>query len=76
MGKSVFYEKRPILGLRWKVIENFKKTLGPNPFLSKDKYIFVYQDVRGRYMSEGVFTNMTPQVEHKTKWHLWISKNG
>ena len=48
-------------------IENFKKTLGPNPFLSKDKYIFVYQDVRGRYMSEGVFTNMTPQVEHKTK---------
>lgn len=47
--------------------ENFKKTLGPNTFLSKDKYIFVYQDVRGRYMSEGVFTNMTPQVEHKTK---------
>jgi putative CocE/NonD family hydrolase len=47
--------------------ENYKKSLGPNSFLSKDKYIFVYQDVRGRYMSEGVFTNMTPQVEHKTK---------
>jgi uncharacterized protein len=47
--------------------ENFKKSLGPNSFLEKEKYIFVYQDVRGRYMSEGVFTNMTPQVEHKTK---------
>ena len=48
-------------------VENFKKSLGPNSFLEKEKYIFVYQDVRGRYMSEGVFTNMTPQVEHKTK---------
>lgn len=47
--------------------ENFKNSLGPNSFLEKEKYIFVYQDVRGRYMSEGVFTNMTPQVEHKTK---------
>jgi putative CocE/NonD family hydrolase len=47
--------------------DNFKKSLGPNALLQKDKYIYVYQDVRGRYMSEGVFTNMTPQVAHKTK---------
>ncbi|CAM3960603.1 CocE/NonD family hydrolase [Flavobacterium antarcticum] len=47
--------------------ENFKRSLGPNSFLEKGKYIYVYQDVRGRYMSEGTFTNMTPQVEHKTK---------
>lgn len=47
--------------------ENFKKSLGPNSLLEEEKYIFVYQDVRGRYMSEGTFTNMTPQVEHKTK---------
>src|SRR5260221_101991 len=26
----------------------------------RDKYIFVYQDVRGRYMSEGEFREMTP----------------
>jgi putative CocE/NonD family hydrolase len=45
----------------------FKNGLGPNQYLMKDGYIFVYQDVRGRYMSEGVFTNMTPQVERKTK---------
>lgn len=45
----------------------YKTSLGPNKFLMKDKYIFVYQDVRGRYMSEGTFVNMTPQVERKTK---------
>ncbi len=45
----------------------FKTSLGPNKYLMDDEYIFVYQDVRGRYMSEGTFTNMTPQVEHKTK---------
>ena len=47
--------------------DKYKKSLGPNQFLLKDKFIYVYQDVRGRYMSEGVFTNMTPQVERKTK---------
>jgi hypothetical protein len=50
--------------------ENFKRALGPNSFLSADQYIFVYQDVRGRFMSEGIFTNMTPQVAHKTKNHV------
>lgn len=44
---------------------NFRKSIGPNKFLMHDKYIFVQQDVRGRYMSEGVWTNMTPQVERK-----------
>jgi len=46
---------------------NFRKKLSPNPFIEKEKYIFVFQDVRGRYMSEGTFTNITPQVDHKTK---------
>lgn len=45
----------------------YKAKIGPNQYLMKDKYIFVFQDVRGRYMSEGTFTNMTPQVERKTK---------
>jgi uncharacterized protein len=35
-------------------------TLGPNKALFKERYIFVYQDVRGRYMSEGNFEEMTP----------------
>ena len=34
----------------------------PSKYLIQDKYILVYQDVRGRYMSEGVFTTMTPNI--------------
>ena len=34
----------------------------PSSYLVKDKYIIVFQDVRGRYMSEGTFTNMTPNI--------------
>ncbi|CCH00545.1 hypothetical protein FAES_2536 [Fibrella aestuarina BUZ 2] len=33
---------------------------GPSVELSREKFIFVYQDVRGRYMSEGDFEEMTP----------------
>ncbi|HXB95918.1 MAG TPA: CocE/NonD family hydrolase [Puia sp.] len=39
---------------------NYKRSLGPNPRLMRDGYIFVYQDVRGRYLSEGEFQEMTP----------------
>jgi len=39
------------------------KTFGhPSKFLVEDGYILVFQDVRGRYMSEGVFNNMTPNI--------------
>jgi uncharacterized protein len=33
---------------------------GPSVELSREKYIFVTQDVRGRYKSEGEFEEMTP----------------
>jgi uncharacterized protein len=42
-------------------------TLGPNPFVMRDKYIVVYQDVRGRYMSEGTFVMMHPFVPDSVK---------
>jgi putative CocE/NonD family hydrolase len=38
----------------------YRGSLGPNRTLMHDMYIFVYQDVRGRYMSEGQFQEMTP----------------
>ncbi|MDB5268353.1 MAG: X-Pro dipeptidyl-peptidase [Hymenobacter sp.] len=38
---------------------------GPSRELSEEKYIFVYQDVRGRYMSEGQFEEMTPALGAK-----------
>ena len=34
----------------------------PSKFLVEDKYILAFQDVRGRYMSEGLFDNMTPNI--------------
>jgi len=37
-----------------------------SPRYAKEGYIFVFQDVRGRYMSEGEFVHMTP---HKTVKH-------
>ncbi len=44
---------------------NYRSRLGPNDSLMKEKYIFVYQDVRGRYKSEGRFREMTPAIDVK-----------
>ncbi len=44
---------------------DFPRRLGPNPQLAEDGYIFVYQDVRGRWMSEGVYDNMRAYIPNK-----------
>ena len=45
----------------------YRNNLGPSPLFLHDGYIFVYQDVRGRWMSEGIFEEMTPEKEvHKS----------
>jgi putative CocE/NonD family hydrolase len=47
--------------------EAYKTSLGPSSQFVHDGYIFVYQDVRGRWMSEGIYEEMTPELEvHKT----------
>ena len=38
----------------------FPAELGPSPRFQQEGFIFVYQDVRGRMMSEGDFVNMRP----------------
>lgn len=38
----------------------FPRALGPSPKFADAGFIFVYQDVRGRFMSEGDFVHMTP----------------
>jgi putative CocE/NonD family hydrolase len=38
----------------------YREDLGPSPLFAREGYIFVYQDVRGRWMSEGDFVNMRP----------------
>lgn len=44
---------------------NYARRIGPNPGLMQEKYIFVYQDVRGRYMSEGTNLEVTPHIANK-----------
>ena len=34
----------------------------PSDYLVRDGYILVFQDVRGRYMSDGTFDNMRPNI--------------
>lgn len=46
-------------------VDQYKPDLGPSPLFNKAGYIFVYQDVRGRWMSEGEFVNMRPYVVGK-----------
>jgi putative CocE/NonD family hydrolase len=42
---------------------------GPMQYYAKDKFIFVNQDVRGRYASEGEFVHMRPQKDVKSGSH-------
>ncbi len=42
--------------------EHYKTFGQPSDPLVREGYILVYQDVRGRYMSGGLFDNMTPNI--------------
>lgn len=46
--------------------DKFKTALGPNALFAREGYIFVYQDVRGRWMSEGEFENVRPDTANRT----------
>ncbi|MBL7074423.1 CocE/NonD family hydrolase [candidate division KSB1 bacterium] len=46
-------------------LDAYKKSLGPSGDFAKEGYIFVYQDVRGRFMSEGEFVMMRPHNPKK-----------
>jgi uncharacterized protein len=46
--------------------DKFRNLIGPNELFPKEGYIFVYQDVRGRYMSEGEFEDVRPYISNKT----------
>ena len=43
--------------------DNYKTRLGPSETFDRAGYIFVFQDVRGRYMSEGAFVEMRPHID-------------
>ncbi len=44
---------------------NYPNNLGPNEEFVKQGFIFVYQDVRGKFMSEGEFDNMRAYIPNK-----------
>jgi putative CocE/NonD family hydrolase len=64
----------------------YRPNMGPNKLLAEEKYIMVYQDVRGRYMSEGEFVDVRPHIDKKKKKQIdessdtydtveWLVKN-
>jgi len=46
-------------------VDQYRASLGPSEQFQKDGFIFVYQDARGRYMSEGQFQQVRPFVPDK-----------
>jgi hypothetical protein len=48
-------------------VDKYAASLGPSEHFVKAGYIFVNQDVRGRFMSEGEFVQVTPHRPNKQK---------
>ncbi|MFZ4863780.1 CocE/NonD family hydrolase [Sphingobacterium sp. Mn56C] len=66
--------------------DRYKKSLGTFPEMTRAGYIFVYQDVRGQWMSEGNFENVRPTLTKANKLKIdestdtydtidWLIKN-
>jgi len=45
--------------------DNYRTSLGPSERFAREGYIFAYEDVRGRYKSEGKFVNVRPYIPEK-----------
>ncbi|MGH9859367.1 MAG: CocE/NonD family hydrolase [Candidatus Acidiferrales bacterium] len=45
--------------------DQYRENIGPSPLFATEGYIIVYQDVRGRWMSEGVFEHVRPHNAKK-----------
>ncbi|HEY8458844.1 MAG TPA: CocE/NonD family hydrolase [Blastocatellia bacterium] len=43
----------------------YRPSLGPSAAFMQEGYIFVYQDVRGTFMSEGEFEDVRPRIPNK-----------
>ncbi len=44
--------------------DRYRPQLGPAPEFDRSGYIFVFQDVRGRFQSQGTFVDMRPHIDH------------
>ncbi len=41
-------------------LDQYRAALGPSELFAREKFIFAYQDIRGRYMSEGEYVVIRP----------------
>jgi predicted acyl esterase len=62
-----FLLNRDAYGVRPYGVENYRPWAGPYLEFSMEGFIFVYQDVRGRWKSEGEFVHHVPIVPGSTK---------
>lgn len=46
-------------------VDHYRAPLGPSEHFEREGFIFVYQDARGRYMSEGEFQQVRPHHPNK-----------
>jgi uncharacterized protein len=47
-------------------VDRYEDNLGPSPLFGRSGYIVAYQDVRGCYLSEGLFEDIRPQKPAKS----------
>jgi len=47
-------------------VDQYRSTLGPSEHFAREGFIFAYQDVRGRYLSDGEFQQMSPHNPTKS----------
>jgi putative CocE/NonD family hydrolase len=47
--------------------DQYRRQIGPNKFMMEQGNIIVYQDVRGRWMSEGTYDNMRGYIPKKKR---------
>jgi putative CocE/NonD family hydrolase len=45
--------------------DQYRENLGPSEYFAREKFIFVYADVRGRFMSEGDYSPIRPHNSMK-----------
>ncbi len=64
-GKYPFMINRTPYTVRPYGEQDYKTSLGPSSLFLREKFIFVYQDVRGKWMSEGEFVDVRPHNDNK-----------
>jgi predicted acyl esterase len=47
--------------------DQFKKSISQSETMMEEGYIVVYQDVRGRWMSDGLYDNMRAYIPNKNQ---------